>query len=306
MSPIGGPVASSTPGQNPNTGRESAGLPPAQHLRSLDRRSPHPPITNSLQLPSIPDSLELSDRDRQILGLVARFRIVSGAQLRDLFWPEGTPDTRARLARRGLARLATLDLLAPLARRVGGVRAGSAGYCFALGPAGQRLIAGGRPRRPVTPGARHLAHTLAVAQLYVDLIASQRWGLGELLAFDPEPACWRRYPGPYGASETLKPDAYLRLASGDYEDSWFVEVDLDSEGAPTITGKAERYLDCFHAGVVQRAEGVFPKTIWTTPSEKRAKTLRAIFARLPEDGGRLFVVTTCDEAISQLVGGTPS
>ncbi len=306
MSPVDRPIASHLLGPNPNRGRESAGSPPAQHLRSLDRRSSHPPITNSLQLPSIPNSLELSDRDRHILGLVARFRIVSGAQLRELFWPEGTAETRARLARRSLARLATLDLLAPLARRVGGVRAGSAGYCFALGPAGQRLLRAGRPRRPVTPGARHLAHTLAVAQLYVDLVVAQRWGLGELLAFEPEPACWRRYPGPYGAGETLKPDAYLRLASGDYEYSWFVEIDLDSESQTTIAGKAERYLDCFHAGIVQKSEGVFPKTIWTTPSEKRADALRAIFARLPEDGARLFVVTTQAEAISRLVGGTPS
>src|SRR6185312_5295952 len=107
--------------------------------------------------------------DHHILRLVARFRVMSGTQLRELFWTEGTPETRGRLARRGLARLASLDLLAPLARRVGGVRAGSAGYCFALGPTGQRLLASGRPRRPVTPGARHLAHTLAVAQLYVDL-----------------------------------------------------------------------------------------------------------------------------------------
>lgn len=267
-----------------------------QHLRSPDRRSSHP---------STPDSLHLSDRDHHILDLVARFRVMSGTQLRELFWSEGTPETRARLARRGLARLASLDLLAPLARRVGGVRAGSAGYCFALGPSGQRLLVSGRPRRPVTPGARHLAHTLAVAQLYVDLVVAERWGISELLGFDAEPACWRRYPTPYGAREALKPDASIRLASGDYEDSWFVEIDLDTEGQATIAGKAERYLDCFHSGVVQAFEGVFPKTLWITPTEKRAHALRAIFARLPEDGGRLFVVTTQDEAISLLVGGTP-
>jgi hypothetical protein len=262
-------------------------------LRSPERRWPHP---------STPTSLQLSDRDHHIVDLVARFRVMSGSQLRELFWPEGAPETRARLARRGLARLASLELLTPLARRVGGVRAGSAGYCFALGPAGQRLLASGRPRRPVTPGARHLAHTLAVAQLYVDLVAAERWALSELLSFDPEPACWRRYAGPFGARETLKPDAYLRLASGDYEDSWFVEIDLDTEGRATIAGKAERYVDCFHAGAVQQAEGVFPKTIWITPTEKRAQALRAIFSRLPENAGRLFTVTTQDEAVALLAG----
>jgi len=165
MSPVGGPIASSANAQNPKVGGASGDAPPMKDLRSPERR---------FTRPSAPTSLQLSDRDRQVLELVARFRTMSGSQLRDLYWPEGAPQTRARLARRGLARLASQDLLTPLARRVGGVRAGSAGYCFALGPAGQRLLGDGRPRRPVTPGARHLAHTLAVAQLYVDLVLAHR------------------------------------------------------------------------------------------------------------------------------------
>jgi hypothetical protein len=263
-------------------------------LRLSKRRFPH---HSSL------DSLQLSDRDHHILDLVARFRIMSGSQLRELFWPDGEPESRARLARRGLARLASLDLLAPLARRVGGVRAGSAGYCFALGPAGQRLLRDGRTRRPATPGARHLAHTLAVAQLYVELVLTQRSGLVELVSFDPEPACWRRYPGPFGASETLKPDARVRLASGEYEVDWFIEIDLDTEGRTTIAGKAGRYRDCFNSGVLQAAEDVFPKTLWITPATKRADLLKQVFAHFPEGDGRLFETTIDDEAISALVGG---
>jgi hypothetical protein len=249
---------------------------------------------------------DLSDRDQHIVALVARFRVMTGAQLRELFWAEGPPETRARLARRGLRRLATTGLLEPLARRVGGVRAGSAGYCFGLGTQGQRRRGSAPARRPQTPGDRHLAHTLAVAQLFTDLVLAQRWGLWELLAFDPEPACWRTYPGPFGVRETLKPDAFVRIGSGDYEDSWFVEIDLDTEGRATIARKAERFADCFHAGTVQAAEGLFPRTIWIVPDPKRAETLRAIFARLPEDGRRLFVVATPDEAISLLASGGSS
>jgi len=124
-----------------------------------------------------------------------------------------------------------------------------------------------------------------------------------LLAFDPEPGCWRPYPNPYGGLETLKPDAYVRTASGDYEDSWFVEIDLDTEGRATITAKAERYIDCFQTSAVQKNEGVFPRTIWITPTEKRARLLREIFARLPEGGARLFVIATDAEAVSLLVAG---
>jgi hypothetical protein len=133
-----------------------------------------------------------------------------------------------------------------LPRRVGGVRAGSSGLVFAPGHVGQRLLqqpaAGSqRVRRAYAPGERYLAHTLALSQLYVDLIRATRWELAELLAFDPEPACWQHYSSPYGARFTLKPDAYLRLGVGDYELSWFIETDMASETSATIAGKARRY-----------------------------------------------------------------
>ena len=48
-------------------------------------------------------------------------------------------------ARRALQRLTKLGLLATLERRIGGVRSGSDGLIYRLGPAGQRLQAPARP-----------------------------------------------------------------------------------------------------------------------------------------------------------------
>ncbi len=60
----------------------------------------------------------------------------------------------ARIARRVLARLTELGVLARLERRIGGLRAGSSGYVYYLGPAGQRLVAywqGQAYPRPLPP-----------------------------------------------------------------------------------------------------------------------------------------------------------
>jgi hypothetical protein len=294
VSPLAGPLASSSTPENPSTGAASGAEVPMKDPRPVGRVSAR----------LVAETAErLSARDRELLALVARFRVMSGAHLRELFWPEGTPATRARLARRGLARLAELAVLERLPRRVGGVRAGSSGLVFAPGRVGQRLLqhsaAGSqRVRRAYAPGDRYLAHALALSQLYVDLIRATRWGLAELLAFDPEPACWRHYSGPYGARFTLKPDAYLRLGVGDYELSWFIEIDMASEAPVTITGKARRYADYWRTGSEQTARGVFPRVAWIAPNPTRATVITEALADLPQL--ELFATTTATDAVAFL------
>jgi hypothetical protein len=231
---------------------------------------------------------------------------MSGAQLRELFWPEGTPETKARLARRALARLAALELLTPLARRVGGVRAGSAGLAFALGRSGQRVPGRGahrRVRRPHTPGERHLAHTLALSQTYVDLAVAQRGHGGELPAFDTEPDCWCSYPGSYGAQQLLKPDAYIKLAVGEYDYSWFIEQDMATEARTTIETKGRRYLEAFRTGAIQAELGVFPRIAWIAPDDARAQVIGEALGRLPQEAAKLSLVTTAPAAASLLTTG---
>jgi hypothetical protein len=250
-------------------------------------------------------SEQLSARDREALLLVSRFRVMSGAQLRRRLWPEGPPQTTARLARKTLARLAELDVLQPLARRVGGARSGSASTTYALGRAGQYILQSERQskrrvRRAHTPSERYLAHTLAVAQLYVELVDTQRRGLVEVLTFDPEPDCWRPYAGAWGAPMTLKPDAYLKLATGDYEYSWFIEQDMATEAQTTVEAKARRYFDYYRTGTEQAARGVFPRVLWIVPNTPHAELVRETLERLPADAHRLFAVTTMAKAVALL------
>jgi hypothetical protein len=293
--PLGYPLASSGTRENARNGGSFAPSSPTKDLRSSSRFS-------ARQLASVRD--RLSARDREVLETVGRFRAMSGAQLQRLFWPEGSPQTRARLARHGLARLSELGVLTPLTRRVGGVRAGSRGSCFAVGLAGQRLLAAGdstrRARHPYTPGERYLAHTLAVAQIYVELVEAERGGASDLLAFDPEPGCWRPYLGLFAARLVLKPDAALKLGVGEYEFSWLLELDMATEALTTIERKARRHLDYHRTGEAQRTEGISPRVAWIVPEEQRLDALQLVLERLPAEAGRLFAVATSADAVARL------
>lgn len=296
MSPVAGPLASSTTALDAPTGGGSGTLTPTKDPLARGRLS-------ARQLAAI--SERLSRRDYEALRTVSRFRVMSGAQLGELLWAEVSASARGRVARRGLARLAGLDVLQPLARRVGGERSGSASTTFAVGRAGQRLMQTGAPsgrrvRQAHTPGARYLAHTLAVAGLYVDLVAARRRGRVELLSFEPEPECWRPYMVGFGARQVLKPDAFLGLAIGDYDFSWFIEQDMATEAQATVKSKAARYHDYFRGGTEQAARGVFPRVLWITPDSARAEAIRETLAGLPVDAHRLFAVTPTDQALTLL------
>ena len=93
---------------------------------------------------------QLTERDLDVLQRVSDLRFVSGSQLARLCFAD-SPDQMAsvRAARRALLRLVKLGTLGRLERPVGGVRAGSAGFVYHLGLAGQRLAVarGWQPER---------------------------------------------------------------------------------------------------------------------------------------------------------------
>jgi Replication-relaxation len=292
VSPVAGPVASSGAARITPNGAGSGRLTPTKDLRPRRRLS-------ASQLAAI--SEQLSPRDHEALRTVSRFRVMSGAQLRELLWDEVSPNARARVARRGLSRLVRLGVLEPLSRRVGGERAGSASTTFAVGRAGQYLLQSGRRvRAAYTPGARYLAHALAVAQLYLDLVSAEREQRAEPEIFEPEPECWRPYMVGFGARQVLKPDAFLKLAIGDYEFSWFCEQDMATEALTTVKAKALRYQEYFRSGTEQAERGVFPRVLWIVPNTARAEAVRETLAQLPADAHRLFAVTATADALALL------
>jgi Replication-relaxation len=259
---------------------------------------------------SVPRLLALADamplRDRAIVETVARLTLVSGRQLTDLFFGDVPhPGTRTRRAGRVLGRLVEQRVLDRLGRRRGGFGGGSSAWVYALGPAGRRMVAywAGeglpRSRSAQEPGAMWTAHTLAVSDLYVRL---RQAGRVELLDFDAEPACWRRYSRLGGAMGVLKPDAFVRLGVGEFEDSFFVEVDLGSEHRGQLTGQHHAYGEYFRSGVEQAKTGVFPGVLWIVPDAQRLTLLADIHRGLPEQTRRLFTVAISEQALGVLCG----
>lgn len=251
----------------------------------------------------------LTDGDRIVLQTLAALRLATTSQLQRLHFTAGTTSANLRAAQRALGKLAALGVVTRLERRIGGVRAGSAGQVYGLGTAGQHLVtghgpAGGRQiRRPWTPSLPFVSHRLAITELDVRLVEAERRGELELVSFTAEPEAWRRYLGPHGATAWLKPDAFVVVGAGDYEDRWFVEVDLGTESPLVIARKCRAYLDYQSSGREQAETGVFPLVLFIVPSERRRRTILGVTKRQPTTAGRLFRVTTDDAAIQTIAGG---
>jgi hypothetical protein len=247
----------------------------------------------------------LSDRDRQIIRLVGTLSLVSGSQLRRVcFASAGSGRHDAQLARRALLRLVRHGLLERLERRIGGVRAGSDGVCYRLAPGAQRLIdfwdgAGlARGRRLPEPSPRFAAHRLAVSEICVLIREAAARGEADLLAFEAEPACWRRYVGPMSQVLTLKPDAFARVGVGDWELVWFIEVDLGSVGQAARASQAAAYRAYWRSAA---AGEVMPRVLWLCSDERVVS--RAAVAIGPErEPEGLFVITHKDQVLSCLCG----
>lgn len=249
---------------------------------------------------------ELSPRDISVVRTAADFRLVSAGQLQRLhFQPSqgGSPLTAARTSRRVLQRLTELHFLTRLERRVGGVRAGSASFIYALGPLGDRLVDPSRRHRMREPSPSFVDHVLAISELYVRLMEAQRRNEFEVLEVEPEPHCWRRFAASHGGFTDLKPDLFVSVARGDLEHRWFVEVDLASEHAPTIQRKAHVYLKYLGSGREQADHGVFPRVVWQVPTTPRRERVDGALEALGAPDG-LFVVAEPNDVI-EVIGGSP-
>lgn len=272
-----------------------------QHLTSLEVAVTRQPYLTGRSVDDVRH--RLSDRQRSVLADVALLRTVSGRHLRQLHYADSASGARA--ARRDLGSLTELRVLQRLDRRIGGVRAGSDGFVYALDILGQRLTTT-EPRRrwwpATTPTVRTLEHRLATSQIYVDLRAAEALGELELVDFEAEPSAWRSFTGIGGARLVLKPDAYAVVAVGDLEHHWFCETDRATESLPWIQTKARQYVRYWQSGREQALHGLFPRVLWIAPTEKRAGQLTEALAALPPEHWQLFAVTTADQAAVRLGG----
>lgn len=244
--------------------------------------------------------MSLGERDKEVLLAVQRHRYLMTKQVQRLIFTDAASTSAAlRASSRCLKKLRELGLINALSRRIGGVRAGSGSLVWYLSHAGERLLRlhDHKPapvRRFFEPSPYFLAHTLAVSEISIQMTELCQGPGVALSALQPEPECWRSY-SERGVHLTLKPDLYAITVSGEYEDRWFFEVDLDTESPAKVIEKCQRYHQYYHSGLEQKSSGVFPLTVWIVPNTGRKERLITAIHNVFDKQPRLFAVITGDE-----------
>jgi hypothetical protein len=246
----------------------------------------------------------LSERDWAMLRSVAEHRFLTTKQLERLhFTDHTTPASAARSCRYAVRHLAEQRLIRSLARRIGGLRAGSASYVWTTDVVGRRLLTTDTdtpPRRHAEPSERFLQHALAIAETHLALIDADRRGDLELLRVELEPSCWRPYLTGSGSRAVLQPDLLVTTGAGEFEDAWFIEVDLGTEHPPTLLRKCEQYQAYRATGIEQARYGGFPWVVWLLSTEDRVERFREAVARARSLDRDLFRLTTPTGLLGEL------
>jgi hypothetical protein len=252
----------------------------------------------------------LGQRDRSILLALQKCRYLTSGQIgRLLFTGHANQAAGLRAAHRVLVKLRDYGLVEPLERRIGGVRAGSGSYAWSLTESCVNLLnlnnEGCTPRkRSFEPSMNFLGHTLGVNEIYLQLIELCRRKHLELIKTELEPECWRGYTGENGKPAYMKPDMFAVTASDTFEDSWFIEVDMNTESPSIILEKCRRYTLYYKSGAEQKESGVFPLVVWLVPATARKENLKGRIAESAElPYKNIFIVITPDEFEALICNG---
>lgn len=251
----------------------------------------------------------LHGRDKKVLSAIRQCRYLTTNHIKRLYFLGATtPTAGLKAANRNLNKLKSLGLLDTLSRRVGGVRAGSGSLVWYLTGAGERLLRmttekSALPiRRFFEPSPYFLAHTLAVAECFIQLTEICNCNNPKLVSVEPEPCCWRPF-NHKGKLVTLKPDLFAITICDEYEDRWFIEIDLDTEAPVTVVEKCQRYHHYYRCGLEQKQHQVFPLTVWIVPDAARKESLTTHIRAEFSKQAKLFIVITPDELATLLSQG---
>ncbi len=248
----------------------------------------------------------LSRRERAAVSILLEMRFLSTAQLERWVFVGATPLARARASRRGVAKLVELGVVRHLERRIGGVRAGSAGHINVLTALGLRLAAAHgwitpeQARRTREPGTQFVQHHLAVAETHLRVLEARARGELELLGRQAEPAAWREFTAPDGCQVTLKPDACFTIGPKSRATTWLLEVDRATVGGSTLERKLSIYVDFSRSGQALAARGATTKVLWLVPDRRRLDQLQQAFGCTPAAARPLFRAAIFDELIAVL------
>ena len=266
----------------------AAGTPPV--VKRLSRR----------QLISL--NQHLGKKDIDILKIIRKYRFVTSGQIKRLCFVSGSTDTaNLRAANRALKKLREYGLIAPLTRRIGGVRAGSSSLIWHLTEPGERLLQLDDPeqhrKRFEEPSSTFLTHTLAVTEFAVQLYDMARSTDNcKIIKSDPEPYCWRTFRS-RGETVYLKPDLFIILRGRRYEDYYYCEIDLGTESMAKLIKKCQIYYDHYRSGEDHERIGVAPLIAWIVPDEARKNMLmEKITEQFPDEADLFRVYSAADNA----------
>lgn len=241
----------------------------------------------------------LSERDRSILSTLEDWRYLLTGQIGRLHFTNCKNESAAlRTANRTMTRLRDHGVVDALERRIGGVRAGSGSYVWSLTESGVNFLHSedenfAKRKRLIEPSLNFLQHTLGTSETYVQLTEICRSHSLELVQIQSEPACWRGYTSERGKPATMKPDLFAVTMNGDFLDSWFIEIDMNTESPAVILDKCCRYVRYYKSGIEQKEHGVFPLVVWIACSENRKNKLKQYINEsrdIPEQYKGIFTV----------------
>ena len=243
----------------------------------------------------------LSARDLSVLQALRKYRFLTSDQVGRLYFGNcSTKTSRTRNRNLLLKRLADYELIRPLTRRIGGYHGGSLVQIWHITEAGHRLLTLNTPgehkrKRFTEPSPMFLEHTLAIAECIVQLTLLCRNSHDlSLEAVDTEPSCWRKYKD-NGKVCYLKPDIFVITNYDNYEDRWFMEIDLGSESSTQLLEKCNAYIEYFYSGIEQKETGVFPIVTWIVKDEVRKEKLKQYIRESLKGQPKMFLVITPDE-----------
>lgn len=252
--------------------------------------------------------MRLTKQDVEVLSLLNRCRYATTRQIVELYFRENKPKTATRRANLLTKNLSNLGLIVHLNRRIGGVRAGSGSYVWHITHKGIKELRRVdesvklRLKNRYEPSQNHLKHQLFVTQIFVELTTLHLDGKITIENFSFEPKCWRSFTTLF-SHFTLKPNEFVRLMVGNFEEAYFFEADNATEHLGRIIAKCKQYIAYFNTGIEQRENEIFPLVVWVVPDDKRKL---AILNRIKEDLDgywELFEVITLDEFSGFIEGG---
>ena len=251
----------------------------------------------------------VSLKDKEVLKAISDCHYLMTRQIqRLLFFNSSTPSACMTAATRALKKLKSYGLIDTFKRRIGGVRAGSASFVWHLTEGGIRFLNlqnedNTSRKRFLEPSYAFMQHTLSVAECYIRIVELCRDNNSlSLKTVEFEPDCWRRYIYS-NLNSSLNPDLFIATRYGEYEDRWFIEIDLSTESVQAILAKCERYHQYYRTSAEQKANGVYPVTLWIVPDLKRKNKLESKIKHEYANKVKLFRVITMDELDGIIVNG---